>query len=80
VARVNRPRSLWYALCAAFLSALVGSVAAIQYADHTRRESERKWCSVVTTLDDAYHSTPPQTPIGRKIAADLARLRRDLGC
>lgn len=77
---MNRPRSLWYALLAAFLSSVVGSVAAIQYADHTNRVSERKWCALIVELDDAYRSQTPRTELGRSIAEAIRMLRRDFGC
>lgn len=70
----------WYALAVIVLSTLTMALLAIGIAQHTARESERKWCSIVVTLDDAYRQTPPSSTVGRQLAADMAQLRRDLGC
>ncbi|MDG4762374.1 hypothetical protein [Micromonospora sp. WMMD710] len=70
----------WQTLIVALVAALGAGLASIAYTNASARESERKWCGVVTTLDDAYEVTPPQTPAGRKIAEDIARLRADFGC
>ena len=37
------------------------------------------WDLVITT-DDAYHTTPPTSPVGKRQAENMTRLRRDLGC
>ena len=44
------------------------------------QRSERKLCAVVITSDDTYRETPPTTPVGKKQAANFARLRDQLGC
>lgn len=49
-------------------------------ADDSVRQSERKLCDIVVLSDDAYRQTPPVTELGRKQAANFAKLRRDLGC
>ena len=44
-------------------------------------ESDRKWCSVVSTLNEAYSGgTQPGTPAGVKLRDGFAELGRDLGC
>jgi len=48
-----------------------------------RRDSavnQRKFCTVVGTMDDSYRETPPTTEAGRNLAASIADLRRQLGC
>jgi hypothetical protein len=47
---------------------------------HTQAESERKWCSVVGTLDDSYRRQPPTTPTGMSVAKSIHDLRRELHC
>lgn len=69
-----------YAVGAIFLSAMLMAGVALVVALRANAESDRKWCEVVTTMDDAYRSSPPQTDIGRKLANDMAELRRRLGC
>lgn len=54
--------------------------AGVWYTNRTARESERKWCEFITVLDDAWSSTPPQSPLGRQVAASLHKLRDDFGC
>lgn len=51
-----------------------------QEAQQAARESERRWCGLVTSLDDAYRSSPPQTPVGQRMAMELATLRMQFGC
>jgi hypothetical protein len=50
------------------------------YTHHVQRQSEQKWCALIVTMTDAYNSQPPQTELGQRIAADMAKLRRELGC
>lgn len=61
-------------------SSLAVGLAAVLIALHSQVESEQKWCSVVGTLDDAYRQQPPQTPVGRRVAADMSALRKSLRC
>jgi hypothetical protein len=75
-----RPVPLWYVLAAVMVSMLLTSAAGLIYTNHVQRQSEQRWCGLVTTLDDAYRATPPQTPTGRDVAARIAALRTDLGC
>lgn len=44
------------------------------------READRRWCRMLTTLDEAYQAAPPQSETGRRLAADIHELRTDLGC
>lgn len=81
---------LYPVLAAALSSLLMGGVA-IEYANyvnaksqeraaHALSESQQKWCEIVRTLDDAYKTTPPQTPAGKHLAEEFARLRVDFQC
>ena len=63
-----------------FVCAFLAAGASMVYANKVARDSQRQWCGVVTTLDDAYRQTPPQTPAGKKIATDVAELRARFGC
>ena len=76
----ERIRPSWYVWLAMLASSLVTSTAALGVAIYVNAQSERKWCSVVTTLDDAYRETPPTTVPGRNLAASIADLRGELGC
>ena len=70
----------WQTVVVALVFAILAAATSMAYASAVAAESQRKWCGVVTTLDDAYEVTPPQTPAGKKIAGDIARLRADFGC
>ncbi|GAB2951801.1 hypothetical protein GCM10027280_45240 [Micromonospora polyrhachis] len=78
---MRRPsQPLWYTLLAVVVSVLVTAAAALVIADRAARESERRWCDVITTMDEAYRVAPPQTEIGQRLARDLAALREDFDC
>lgn len=70
----------WQTLVVALVFAIAAAAGSMLYANKVARDSQRQWCGVVTTLDDAYRQTPPQTPAGRKIAADIRRLRGEFDC
>lgn len=76
--RLARPGWLWWA--AMLASSLTTGLVAIVVARNGVAESQRKWCAVVVTLDDAYHETPPTTAAGRNLADSIAQLRREIGC
>ena len=78
LARLRR-RVVWPVL-AAYVLAIAAAGFSMVYANRVARESEHRWCGLITTLDDAYRSRPPGSETGRELAADIARLRRDLGC
>lgn len=74
------PRPGWYAWAALLLSTLALSIGAVVISVWVNAQSDRKWCSVVATLDDAWAESPPTTPAGRNLAHDFAQLRRELNC
>ncbi len=83
--RLSKPR--WYLLVAIVLSSLSTAGGGVAYTswsigqqDQTERENDRRWCQLLTTLDEAYRATPPQSPTGQRVAADIHSLRRELGC
>lgn len=76
----RRLRRSWELLAVSFVCAFLAAGGSMIYANRVARESERKWCGIVATLDDAYRVTPPRTPAGQKIAADIHRLRSEFGC
>lgn len=48
---------------------------AVDVEASARRTSELAMCQLVTILDSAYRTTPPQTETGRLVAAAMANLR-----
>lgn len=84
-APISTPR--WILLLTVFLSVTALTVAGVLYTGHVddrretaERESDRRWCDLLTTLDEAYSSTPPSTELGRRVAASIRTLRVQLDC
>lgn len=73
-------RWLIYSLLCATLSSLIMGVLAIEYANYSVRKSQQQWCEVVGTLDGAYKENPPQTPTGKHLAEEFARLNDQFNC
>lgn len=75
------PRPGWYWWAAMLASTLAVGIGSVLISLHINRESDRKWCSVVGTLNSAYEGgTTPATPAGVKLRDGFARLREDLDC
>jgi hypothetical protein len=55
-------------------------IASVVISLRVNAESDRKWCSVVITLDDAWRQSPPTTAAGKTMAANMSELRRELHC
>jgi hypothetical protein len=55
-------------------------ILSVWYTGYAQRQSEQKWCEFVVVLDDAWSSTPPQSPLGRRVAVAMHELRTDFGC
>jgi hypothetical protein len=71
----------WHVLVVCVLCAFLAAASSMVYANRVARESERKWCTIVVTIDDSTSSSPQSTtPTGKKFATAMAQLRRDLGC
>ena len=82
---------VWYAMTVTFVVVVAFAAASVLYANHAAeqaerraeqidRESNRCWCAMLGTLDDAYKATPPRTEAGQHVAAEVARLRTEFGC
>ncbi|MFC3504793.1 hypothetical protein ACFOOK_28030 [Micromonospora krabiensis] len=76
----TRAVRVWYAMTVTFVVMIAFAGASVIYANHAARESEQKWCGLVTTLDRVYTDNPPQTPVGRDMAAQIRQLRIDFDC
>lgn len=73
-------RGRWRALAGVLVTMLALAGANLVYTNWVDRSSNRKWCELISTLDDSYKAARPQTAAGQKVAADIAKLRVDLGC
>jgi hypothetical protein len=73
-------RSVLYAVMTLLVAVLAVGVNSIWYANRVAQQSNHNWCDLITAMDDAYRQTPPASPLGRKLAADMHNLRQRLGC
>lgn len=87
----NRPVKMgdyhWYPLLVVFavqtiaLMLVVGFMIRLNHkAVEEANENDRKWCTLLVQMDDAYRLSPPTTPAGQNIAAAIHQRRVDLGC
>jgi hypothetical protein len=63
-----------------YVSMIILAIVFFIYTNHAIAESQRKLCAVVSTLDDTYAQTPPTTPTGRQLAAEMHVLRLSYRC
>lgn len=83
---LSRPR--WLLLATVVASMLLVGLAGVVYIGHVdnrraaaERESDRRWCDLLVTMDDAYTSgSPPSTDVGKRVASAVHVLRVQLGC
>ena len=59
---------------------LITAVVTVLWAAYIDRQSNHRWCALVSTLDDAYTQNPPATETGRRVAQQIHVLRSDFGC
>jgi len=83
--RRQRMMATWYAAVMVFLSLSVAVGINLWYTQRVASVNERKWCKIVSTMDDAYRQprpsgAPPATPTAKQLAADMHQLRHDLHC
>lgn len=62
------------------LCAVTVAVAGIIYTGQSNAANNRQWCELLTTLDTAYSSTPPQSELGRKVATSITKLKNNFEC
>ena len=82
----------WYAIAVSFAACVVIALAGVAYTNHVqhvadrrstaeRADSDRRWCALLTDLDNAYGEPPgPTTEVGRKVAAEIHKLRLSFRC
>lgn len=62
------------------LANVITGVVCVIVATRVDTSSNRRWCSLVSTLDDAYTANPPATLTGRRVAEQIHELRSEFGC
>jgi hypothetical protein len=78
---VTSPRvRLWYAVAISFVACVAVAMGSVIYTGYVQRQSDQRWCSLLTQLTDAQRGAPPATESGRRFAAELERLRREFRC
>ena len=57
------------------------SAVTLWYSTYTSRETGRKFCDIITTVNAAYKDGPePTTELGKKIKVQYADLEKRLDC
>lgn len=84
-APLSTPR--WRILLTVGVSMMTLAVAGVLYTGYVdgqreiaERESDRRWCALLNTLDQAYTTAPPTTELGRRAAEEIRKLRTGLDC
>lgn len=70
----------WYSLVVVFLVLGASVGLSIGYTASKNKENDRRWCALMRELDAAYAASPPQTEVGRRVAASVHNLKTELGC
>lgn len=73
-------RNALYSLVMVVVCCVATGIGAAVYSVNTAREGDRKWCSLVSTLDNAYKATPPVTATGKLMAGQIHQLLQDFDC
>ena len=64
----------------AFDKSFAASMVSDHESDIKNEENDRKWCTLLVEMDEAYGASPPSTETGRRIAQAIHQRRVDLGC
>lgn len=65
----------------AYAAVMLVLIFGVLYTNHVQRQSEQKFCTVVTLVVSAYDSNPPPTTqLGLELEQDYRDLQRQLGC
>jgi hypothetical protein len=74
----------WRVLVMFVLTLIVFTGSGFYYAnwkaERTARDNNRRWCSLLTTMDDAYQSAPPSTATGKRLAEEIHSLHEGFNC
>lgn len=68
----------WWSVLMVLVVAVLVAGAGVVYTRHAQRESDRRWCELLTTLDQP--GAPATTERGRLIQQQIHRLHAELGC
>lgn len=76
----KKNRYLIWTMITALISAVAVSVGGVVYTGISTVNNNRQWCELLTTLDEAYSSIPPQSELGQKVARSIHKLKTNFGC
>jgi hypothetical protein len=76
---MTRAKLVWLLLAVVLSNVVIGTVG-ITLTLGANARSDRQWCDLLGTLDDAYRLNPPVTDTGQDIARKTAALRARFGC
>lgn len=74
---------MWSAVVTTIVALAAAVVLSIGYTAARQRESDQRWCALLSTLIVPQPTTPPQTPQearGRRVTEQIRQLHRELGC
>lgn len=81
---LRRAKRRWWLMVVALVYVVLAPTVSIAISSYNQRQSEKAWCDVVSTLDDAYRNpdpgSPPLTARGKKIADGISRVRVQYHC
>lgn len=80
---MNQKRfTIWHAISICFVSVCLVAFSTMVFAAHSVKESERKWCDVVQTINSSYKDAPPErvTERSRLFERRMRELAERLGC
>lgn len=68
----------WWSLVIVLVVAVLIAGAGVFYTNHVQRQSDRRWCDLLESLDQP--NSPPTTARGAEIQRQIHELRRELRC
>ncbi len=74
---VNDTKHLMWALLVSILTSLMIMAVGLTWAYKITRDSERKFCSLISALDNP---SPPTTERGRRVAEEVRALGKSIDC
>ncbi len=63
-----------------YIAMLAMTSISVLYANWAVHDNNAKFCTVITTVNDAYKDSDPQTELGRELKRGYAKLAEDLDC
>lgn len=76
-----RTRKPLYQLAVILVSFLLLTAGGVLYTNWVQKDSERKWCDLMVTLDNSYQPNYDKlSGPGKSVADQIHRLRREFSC